>query len=58
MECSIRIRFKATNNDVEYEALLAGLRIAIELEVESWDAFSDSQLVMNQVQWDYLTKDL
>ncbi|GFS29086.1 hypothetical protein Acr_00g0005270 [Actinidia rufa] len=35
-----------------------GLWIAIELGVESLDAFSDSQLVVNQVQGDYLAKDL
>ena len=49
--------FKATNNEVEYEALLVGLRIAFEFEMEALDVFSDSQLVVNQVQWDYLTND-
>ena len=47
MEYAIRIEFKATNNEAEYEALLAELRVAIELGVESLDAFSDSQLVVN-----------
>ncbi|XP_057480460.1 uncharacterized protein LOC130767578 [Actinidia eriantha] len=41
----------------EYEALLAGLRMATDLGVDSLDAFSDSQLVVNQVQGDYLAKD-
>ena len=58
MEYVICIRFKATNNEAEYEALLAGLRVVTELGVESLYAFSDSQLVVNQVQWDYLAKDL
>ncbi|GFZ05230.1 hypothetical protein Acr_17g0008020 [Actinidia rufa] len=49
--------FKATNNEAEYEALLAGLRVVIELGMDSLNAFSDSQLVVNQVQGDYLTKD-
>ncbi|GFZ10945.1 hypothetical protein Acr_22g0003430 [Actinidia rufa] len=57
MEYAIRIGFKATNNEAEYEALLAGLRVATELGVDSLDAFSDSQLVVNQVQKDYLAKD-
>ena len=35
MEYAIHIGFKATNNEAEYEALLIGLRIAIELGVES-----------------------
>ena len=47
----------SNNNEVEYEALLAGLRVATEMRVDSLDAFSDSQLVVNQVQGDYLAKD-
>ncbi|GFZ15781.1 hypothetical protein Acr_25g0001900 [Actinidia rufa] len=56
MEYAIRIRFKVTNNEVEDEALLAGLRVATELGVDSLDVFSDSQLVVNQVQGDYLSR--
>ena len=52
------IGFKATTNKAEYEALLTELRVATELGVESLDAFSDSQLVVNQVQMDYLSKTL
>ncbi|GFZ06729.1 hypothetical protein Acr_18g0008990 [Actinidia rufa] len=40
-----------------YEAFLAGLRVAAELGVDSLDVFSDFQLVVNQVQGDYLAKD-
>ena len=58
MEYIICIRFKATNNETEYEALFAGIRVASKLGVETLDAFSDSQFVMNQVQRDYHTKDL
>ncbi|GFZ06713.1 hypothetical protein Acr_18g0008830 [Actinidia rufa] len=57
MEYAIRIGFKATNNKAKYEALLAGLRVTTELGVESLDAYSDSQLIINQVQGDYLAKD-
>ncbi|GFZ01056.1 hypothetical protein Acr_14g0006910 [Actinidia rufa] len=52
-----RWMFKATNNESEYEALLVGFRVAAELGVDSLDVFSDSQLVVNQVQRDYLAKD-
>ena len=58
MEYAIRIGFKTTNNEAEYETLLAGLRVAIELGVKFLDIFSDSQLVVNQVKGDYHTKDL
>ncbi|GFS33711.1 hypothetical protein Acr_00g0030180 [Actinidia rufa] len=57
MEYAIRIGFKATNNEAKYEALLADLRVATELGVNSLDVFNDSQLVVNQVQGDYLAKD-
>ncbi|GFZ19790.1 hypothetical protein Acr_28g0004950 [Actinidia rufa] len=40
IEYAIRIGFKATNNKVEYEDLIAGLRVATELGVESLDAFN------------------
>ncbi|GFY81120.1 hypothetical protein Acr_01g0009290 [Actinidia rufa] len=42
IENDIRIGFKATNNKVEYETLLAGLRVAAELGVDSLDRFQDS----------------
>ncbi|GFZ14660.1 hypothetical protein Acr_24g0008500 [Actinidia rufa] len=58
MEYAIRIGFKATNNEAEYEALLAGLRVATKLGVEFLDVFNDSQLMVNQVQGDYLAQDL
>ena len=58
MEYAIRIGFKVTNNEAEYEALLAGLRVATSLGVQSIEAFSDSQLVANQVQGDYLARDV
>ncbi|GFZ03442.1 hypothetical protein Acr_16g0000660 [Actinidia rufa] len=57
MEYTICIGFKATTNEAEYEALLAILRVAIKLGADSLDTFSDSQLVVNQVQRDYLAKD-
>ena len=58
MEYTIHIGFKTTTNEAEYETFLVKRRVAIELGVESLDAFSDSQLVVNQVQGDYLAKDL
>ena len=42
MEYASCIGFKATNNEVKYKALLAGLIVATEVDVESLDAFSDS----------------
>jgi ribonuclease HI len=45
----LRLHFPASNNVAEYDALVNGLRIAIELGVRRLDARSDSQLVINQV---------
>jgi ribonuclease HI len=45
----IRLHFPASNNMAEYEALVNGLRIAVELGVRRLDARGDSQLVINQV---------
>jgi ribonuclease HI len=45
----ICLHFPASNNVVEYEALVNGLRIAIELGVRRLDARGDSQLVIDQV---------
>ena len=57
MEYAICIGFKVTNNKAEYEALLARLRVATKMGIDFLDAFSDSKLVMNEVQGDYLAKD-
>ncbi|KAM2897511.1 hypothetical protein COP2_007152 [Malus domestica] len=57
MEYVLRFKFKASNNEAEYEALLAGLRLAKHLGVKRIDIFSDSQLVVNQVTNNFDTKD-
>jgi ribonuclease HI len=43
------LHFPASNNVAEYEALVNGLRIAIELGVRRLDARGDSHLVIDQV---------
>jgi ribonuclease HI/transposase InsO family protein len=49
LRCVLRLHFPASNNMAEYEALVNGLRIAIELGVWHLDAHGDSQLVIDQV---------
>ncbi|XP_074346484.1 uncharacterized protein LOC141685270 [Apium graveolens] len=46
---AIHFKFYATNNDAEYEALINGLKIALEIGVRNLIARSDSELVVNQV---------
>jgi ribonuclease HI len=45
----LRLHFPTSNNVAEYEALVNGLRIAIELGIRRLDARGDSQLVIDQV---------
>jgi ribonuclease HI len=49
MRYAVRLHFPASNSMAEYEALLCGLKIAIELGVKRLDVRGDSQLVINQV---------
>jgi len=49
MRYIIRIHFAASNNVAEYEALVNGMKIAIELGVRRLDVRGDSQLVIDQV---------
>ncbi|GJT18849.1 reverse transcriptase domain-containing protein [Tanacetum coccineum] len=46
---ALRFRFDATNNEAEYEALIAGLKIAEQMGVKNLQANVDSRLVANQV---------
>ncbi|GJX47771.1 reverse transcriptase domain-containing protein [Tanacetum coccineum] len=45
---AMRFRFEATNNEAEYEALIASLRIAEQKGVKNLQASVDSRLVANQ----------
>ena len=45
----IRLHFLASNNAVEYETLINGLRIAVELGATWLYVHGDSELVINQV---------
>lgn len=49
MNYMVRLHFPASNNEAEYEALINGLRIAVELGIHRLDVRGDSQLVVNQV---------
>ena len=42
MHCALRFGFKASNNEAEYEALIARLNLAKEMKVESLKIYSDS----------------
>ncbi|GKV11443.1 hypothetical protein SLEP1_g22704 [Rubroshorea leprosula] len=46
---ALKFNFDATNNMAEYEALLLGLQLTLELKVTAIRVYSESQLVVNQV---------
>ncbi|XP_013751475.1 uncharacterized protein LOC106453815 [Brassica napus] len=54
---AMRCNFKATNNESEYEALIAGLTLTHQMGAEKIQVFGDSQLIINQVQGEYQAKD-
>ncbi|GJY85972.1 reverse transcriptase domain-containing protein [Tanacetum coccineum] len=54
---AMRFRFEATNNEAEYEALIAGLWIAEQMGVKNLQANVDSRLVANQVNGSYVAKE-
>ncbi|KAI5351002.1 hypothetical protein L3X38_003893 [Prunus dulcis] len=57
LEYALRFNFQASNNEAEYEALLAGLHLAKEMDARQIQIFSDSQLVVHQVNQDFTAKD-
>ena len=56
-EYALQLRFRATNNEAEYEALLAGLKLSKDMGIESLTIKSDSQLVVGQVKGEYEAKE-
>ncbi|GAV76643.1 RVT_3 domain-containing protein, partial [Cephalotus follicularis] len=53
LEYALRFGFKATNNEVEWEALIARLTIAKHLEVQKIEVSNDSKLVVSLVSREY-----
>ena len=58
IEKSLRLGFSATNNEAEYEALLAGMNMVQKMGGKTVEVFSDSRLVMGQVRGELEARDL
>ena len=56
IEYALRFGFQASNNEAEYEAVIAGLNLAYSLEVDQLEVCSDSQLVVRQIEDTYEAK--
>ncbi|RDX66810.1 Pro-Pol polyprotein, partial [Mucuna pruriens] len=57
IEQSLHFEFRASNNQAEYEALLAGIKLAKEMGAKRLTVKSDSKLITGQVNGDYQAKD-
>ena len=57
LEHSFWLGFKTSNNEAEYEALLVGLRVVSDLGAKEVEIYSNSLLIVNQVQGSFEAKD-
>uniref|UniRef100_A0A2N9FUL1 RNase H type-1 domain-containing protein n=1 Tax=Fagus sylvatica TaxID=28930 RepID=A0A2N9FUL1_FAGSY len=57
IEQSIRLDFKTSNNEAEYEAVLAGLKSAKTLRARRLIVYCDSLLVVSQINGEYMARD-
>jgi len=57
IEQALQVAFKATNNQAEYEAILAGLNLAHDLGAREVICKSDSQLVVGQIKEEFEVKE-
>ncbi|XP_074357988.1 uncharacterized protein LOC141697479 [Apium graveolens] len=57
IQTAISFSFPATNNQAEYEALVAELKLSRTLRVQDLKIYSDSQIVVKQINGEYIVKD-
>ena len=57
IEKSLRLGFPATNNEAEYEVLLAGKIMVKKLGGEAVEIFLDSRLVVGKINGDFKARD-
>ena len=53
IEYVLRFRFRASNNEAEYEAIIAGLNLAHSMEVDQLEVCSDFQVVVKKIEDSY-----
>jgi ribonuclease HI len=53
---SLRLEFKVTNNEAEYKAIIAGLKIAQEMGAKYIELRSDSQVIVGHIQGEFEAK--
>ena len=58
IEKSLRLGFSTTNNEVEYKALLVGMVMVQKMGGRTVEIYSDSMLVVSQVQGELEARDV
>ena len=53
MEYALRFGFQASNNEAEYEVVVSGLNLTRSMEADQLKVYSDSQLVVKQIEDSY-----
>ncbi|KAL2237676.1 UNVERIFIED_CONTAM: hypothetical protein Sindi_0959300, partial [Sesamum indicum] len=56
-EYAIKLEYPSSNNEAEYEAFLAGGKLALAVGARKIVIYSDSQLLVNQIQGSFETRD-
>ena len=56
IEYALRFGFQASNNEAEYEVVIARLNLAYSMEVDQLEVCNDSQLVVKQIEDTYEAK--
>ena len=52
-QMAFKLEGNYSNNQIEYEALIIGLEILLEMGIKSVEVYGDSQLVIRQLTGDY-----
>ncbi|XP_059310034.1 uncharacterized protein LOC132061196 [Lycium ferocissimum] len=52
----VKLKFRCTNNIVEYEACILGLRMALDMDINELMVIGDFDLLIHQVQGERATK--
>ncbi|XP_074323318.1 uncharacterized protein LOC141660250 [Apium graveolens] len=57
IEYAMKLDFPTTNNETEYEALIAGVGLARTLRVKNLKVYGDSKLIVSQVKGEFVARD-
>lgn len=56
-DIAVRLNFRATNNEAEYEALITGMKASLDMGARRISALTNSQLVYEQLRGTYEAKE-